>query len=126
MTKPNIAFLGLGIMGTGMARRLLGAGFPLTVYNRSAERAAPLVAEGALGAATPAEAASQAEVVISMVADDNASRAIWLGENGALSGARPGTLLIEASTLTVGWIHELAVASTARGCELLDAPVTGS
>jgi len=61
-----------------------------------------------------------------MVADDNASRSMWLGELGALVGAARGTLLIESSTLAVGWVKELAAAAEARGCELLDAPVTGS
>jgi 3-hydroxyisobutyrate dehydrogenase len=124
--KPRVAFLGLGIMGSGMARRLLRAGFPLTVYNRNREKAAPFAAEGASVAATPREATGRADVIVSMVADDAASRGLWLGENGALAGAASGTLLIESSTLTVGWIKELADASAARGCELLDAPVTGS
>src|SRR5207244_3931896 len=64
--------------------------------------------------------------VVSMVADDDASRGLWLGENGALAGIAPGAVLIESSTLSVGWIGELASAAIARGCELLDAPVTGS
>jgi 3-hydroxyisobutyrate dehydrogenase len=113
-------------MGAGMARRLLGAGFPLTVYNRTPDRASPLVAEGARRAGSPREAAARADVVVGMVADDGASRAIWLGESGALAGAGRGTVLVEASTLTVGWIEELAREASARGCELLDAPVTGS
>jgi 3-hydroxyisobutyrate dehydrogenase len=113
-------------MGGGMARRLLAAGFPLTVYNRSADKAAALVESGAALARTPREAAAQSEIIFSMVADDLASRSIWLGENGALGGARCGTVLVESSTLSVGWIKELAAAASARGCELLDAPVTGS
>jgi 3-hydroxyisobutyrate dehydrogenase len=113
-------------MGAGMAGRLLGAAFPLTVYNRSAGKAASLCAGGAILAASPREAAAQAGFVVSMVADDNASRGMWLGEAGALSGVAPGTVLIESSTLSVGWIRELAAAAAAYGCELLDAPVTGS
>ncbi|MEO7415171.1 MAG: NAD(P)-dependent oxidoreductase [Opitutaceae bacterium] len=124
--KPRIALFGLGIMGGGMARRLLGAGFPLTIYNRNAAKAAPLVAEGAQLASSPREAAAGADVIISMVADDNASRSVWLGENGALPAAAPGAILVECSTLTVGWIKELAAAAKARGGELVDAPVTGS
>jgi 3-hydroxyisobutyrate dehydrogenase len=126
MTKPRIAFFGLGIMGSGMARRILGAGFPLTIYNRSAEKAAPFAADGAHIAATPRDAVANADVVVSMVADDDASRGLWLGENGALAGIAPGAVLIESSTLSVGWVNELAAAATACGCELLDAPVTGS
>jgi 3-hydroxyisobutyrate dehydrogenase len=124
--KPRVAFLGLGIMGSGMARRLLRAGFPLTVYNRNTEKTAPFATEGASVAATPREAAERADVIISMVADDAASRGLWLGEHNALAGAATGALLIESSTLTVGWVKELANAAAARGCELLDAPVTGS
>ncbi len=126
MSKPRVALLGLGIMGTGIAHRLLAAGFPLTVYNRSPEKVAPLAAAGAKVAATPKEAASQADVVQAMVADNDASRAVWFGESGALQGAAKGTVLIESSTLTVDWIRELAAAATAVGCHLLDAPVTGS
>jgi len=126
MTQPRIAFLGLGIMGGNMARRLLGAGFPLTVYNRNAAKAAAFAAAGARVAATPREAASNADIVLCMVADDVASRAMWLGPDGALAGAPRGAVLAECSTLTVGWVRELAAAATAHGCEFLDAPVTGS
>jgi 3-hydroxyisobutyrate dehydrogenase len=126
MGKPRVALLGLGIMGAGMARRLLANAFPLTVFNRSRERAAPFAAEGAEVAASPNEAASAADIVISMVADDNASRAVWLGEVGALNAIRLGAVVVESSTVTVGWVHELSRAVAARGCEFLDAPVTGS
>lgn len=126
MSKPRVALIGLGLMGSGMARRLLGAGFPLSVYNRNPERAAPLAAEGAHASASPREAAARADVVLSMVADDAAARAVWLGEQGALAGAARGTVLVECSTVTVEWIEELARAAAAAGCELLDAPVTGS
>jgi 3-hydroxyisobutyrate dehydrogenase len=126
MTKPRVALIGLGVMGTGMARRLLGAGFPLSVYNRNPERAAPLVAEGAQAAASPREAAARADVIVSMVADDAASRGVWLGDSGALAGAARGSVLVESSTLTVGWIEELAREAAAAGCELIDAPVAGS
>ncbi len=126
MSKPRVAFLGLGIMGGGMARRLLGAGFPLTVYNRNPDRAAPLVAEGAKLAASPRAAAANAEIVICMVADDTASRALWLGENGALAGAPKGAILLDSSTLSVGWVRELAEAAAKHGCEFLDVPVTGT
>ncbi len=111
-------------MGSGMANRLLEAGFPLTVYNRSPERAAELVKKGAKLAATPKQAAAGANVIISMLADDNVSRSLWLGKDGAISGAMPGSLLIECSTISPGWIAELA--SAAKGFDLLDAPVTGS
>ncbi len=122
----RIAFCGLGIMGNGMARNLIRHGHTLAVYNRTRGRAEPFAGLGARVAATPADAAREAEVMISMVADDRASRGVWLGNDGALSAARPGTLCIETSTLTPGWIRELARQAAARECELLDAPVTGS
>lgn len=124
--KRSVALFGLGMMGSGMAHRLLGARFPLTVYNRSREKTKPFAEAGARVAATPHEAARQADVLISMVADDDASRGLWLGENGALAGAAPGAVCIESSTLTVRWVHELAAAAAKRGCDFLDTPVTGS
>lgn len=126
MNQPHIAFLGLGIMGSGMARRLLVNGYPLTVYNRNPERTRSFGAEGARVASSPREAASGADVIISMVADDTASRALWFGEEGALAGALPGTVCVECSTVTVGWALELAAAAKSGRCEFLDAPVTGS
>ncbi len=113
-------------MGSGMAGRLLSAGFPLSVFNRNHEKARPFVDGGACFATSPQEAASRSDIILSMVADDIASREVWLGENGALSGARPGSVLIESSTLTAAWIKQLASAAGQRGCELLDAPVTGT
>jgi 3-hydroxyisobutyrate dehydrogenase len=126
MSKPKVAILGLGIMGGGMAGRLLSAGFPLTVYNRNREKCAPFASAGASVAATPREAALRAEVVLSMVSNDAASRDVWLGENGALNGAATNSILIESSTLSGAWIHELAAKAGERGCRFLDAPVTGT
>src|SRR4051794_17987465 len=108
MSKPRVAVLGLGIMGSGMARQALAAGFPLTVFNRTAHRAADLIKDGAILAHSAKEAAANAEIVISMVADDNASRAMWLGDSGALAGAARGSVLLESSTLSVGWVKELS------------------
>ena len=105
-----------------MAGRLVSAGLPLAVYNRNRDKAAPFAKAGATVAATPREAASNADVIISMVADDVASRGVWLGDDGALAGAARGAVLIECSTLSVGWIKELAAAASEHGRELLDAP----
>jgi len=113
-------------MGTGMASRLLSTGFPLTVYNRNRDKCIPFRDAGAFIAPSPREAASRAQIILSMVADDSASRAVWLGENGALNGVSPGSVLIESSTLSVGWVKELEAAGAQRGCEFLDAPVTGT
>jgi 3-hydroxyisobutyrate dehydrogenase len=126
MNKPRIAFLGLGIMGSGMARRLLVHGFPLTVFNRDAKKTAAFAAEGAQVAGSPREAATQAGMIVTMVADDIASRALWLGENGALAGSKPGLICLECSTVTVNWTRELAAAVVAKQCDFLDAPLTGS
>jgi 3-hydroxyisobutyrate dehydrogenase len=126
MEKMSVALLGLGTMGRGMAANLLKADFPLTVWNRSRERAEAFVSQGARVANTPAEAASGADIIIAMVADDNASRETWAGTEGALSTAKPGAVLVEASTASPAWIAELATLAEKHNLELLDAPVTGS
>ncbi len=113
-------------MGSGMAANLLKARFKLTVYNRTEAKAQPLVAAGARYAATPAEAAQGASIVIGMLADDAASRAVWTGKDGALSGIGKDTIAIESSTVSPAWIAELAALAAAHGAEFLDAPVTGS
>jgi 3-hydroxyisobutyrate dehydrogenase len=125
-TTPRIAFLGLGIMGAGMAGRLLDAAFHVTVYNRSAERARALESRGAIVAESPRAAASGADIVFSMVADDAASNATWDGERGALAGVRRGSVVVECSTVTVSRVRELADAAARAGCTFVDAPVTGS
>jgi len=122
----NVAILGLGTMGGGMAANLLKAGFALTVYNRTSAKADALVKEGAQLASTPAEAAKGASIVISMLADDGASREVWVGEQGALKGVKAGAILIDSSTVSPAWIAELAQLTSEHGAELLDAPVTGS
>lgn len=122
----SVAFLGLGVMGGGMAGRLLSAGFPVSVWNRSADRAEPLRVKGARVATSPRDAAAGSDVIISMVADDEAARSVWLGANGALAGAKPGAIVIDSSTVSPLWITDLGAAGLARGCAVLDAPVTGS
>ena len=126
MSKPRIAFLGLGILGDGMARRVPSHGFPLTVFNRNSEESRVFAMNGATVANSPREAAKNAEVIIGMVADDNASRALWFDETGALAGANPGMVCIECSTGTVGRIHERATTAQEHKCGFLDAPETGS
>ncbi len=126
MAKTNVAILGLGIIGSGMANRLLSAHFPLAVYNRKRDKCIPFASSGAFIADSPRNAALRSQIILSMVADDAASRAVWLGENGALAGAAPGSVLIESSTLSGDWIQELAAKATERGCQFLDAPVTGT
>ena len=121
----RIAVLGLGAMGRRVARRLAGAGNTLTVWSRSgvpesAQELAPCAR------ATPYDAAKDAEVVMCMVTDDAASRRVWLADDGALRASKSGALLIESSTLSPGWVAELARRATENGARFLDAPVVGS
>jgi 3-hydroxyisobutyrate dehydrogenase len=122
----KVAFLGLGVMGGGMAARLLAAGFRVTAWNRTPARGDALKRAGAVIAATPREAAADADAIVAMVADDRASRAVWTGADGALASARRGAIAVECSTLSPEWILELSTLAAARGVSFLDAPVTGS
>lgn len=126
MSKQKVALLGIGTMGRGMADNLLKAGFPLTVYNRTRKKAEPLAAEGAIIAATPAEAARDADIVISILADDHASRSAWLGDNGALAAMPAGSTAVECGTVSPEWIAELDEKTKSHGIGLIEAPVTGS
>jgi 3-hydroxyisobutyrate dehydrogenase len=122
----RVAILGLGIMGGGMAANWLAKGFGVSVWNRTRSKAEPLSAKGAKIAATPREAAIGADFIFAMVADDDASRAVWLGSDGALAGAKSRAIGVESSTLTPEWIRELAGRAKAKGVGFLDAPVGGS
>lgn len=123
----RITFLGLGAMGARMAARLVGAGHDLRVWNRTAEHARTLGELGATIGASPRAAARDAEIIIAMLRDDAASRAVWLDpEDGALEGAEPGALAIESSTLSLGWVEHLGYLVRARGLGFIDAPVLGS
>ena len=125
--KTSIAVLGLGAMGSRMARRLLEAGHDVRVWNRSPEPAEQLAAAGATRASTPREAAEGAAFVLSMIFDDEGSRHVWLDEaTGAINGLGAGSLAIESGTVTRDWVLELNEAIVARGAELIDAPVTGT
>jgi 3-hydroxyisobutyrate dehydrogenase len=125
-TNMRVALLGLGTMGRGMARNLLKAGFPLTVYNRTRSKAEPLAKDGVVVVGTPRAAAATADVVLAMLADDAASRAAWLDPEGALAAMQPGGVVIECSTLSPDWVSELDAASRGRGLRMIEAPVTGS
>jgi 3-hydroxyisobutyrate dehydrogenase len=122
----RIAFVGLGKMGLGMARRLLEAGHQLGVYNRTASRAELLVRQGAELYDTPKSACEGADAVISMVADDVASHAVWAERDGILAATLArNAFAIECSTLSHHWVMQLAARCTARGLRYIDAPVTG-
>lgn len=121
-----VAFIGLGRMGSGMASRLLQAGHDVRVFNRSTARADPVAASGARPFHTPRDACDGADAIVAMVSDDSASRAIWLGSQGALSAnLQPGTLMIECSTLSYDWVMQLSEQAHARAFRYIDAPVTG-
>jgi 3-hydroxyisobutyrate dehydrogenase len=126
MSKQHVALLGTGTMGSGMARNLRKAGFPLTIYNRTRERAELLTETGAEVADTPALAVPGAAVVLSMLADDDASRKAWLGQNGALQAMEAGAVVVECGTVSPDWVRQLHQEAEARGLRMMDAPVTGS
>src|SRR6185295_1569192 len=109
----KLGFIGLGRMGHGMAGRYLDAGFDVAVWNRSKAKAEDLIARGARWAASPADAADGADAVVTMVADDEASRTVWLGKDGAVSTMKAGSLAIECST--VSHQHALDMALELRG-----------
>lgn len=123
----KIAFLGLGAMGSRMAMNLLKASYDVTVWNRTLKATDELVALGANRAVTPAAAAAGADIVISMVRDDEASKSVWLDDKtGALHQMKSGAIAIESSTLSPNWIKELGMSFSAEGIALLEAPVSGS
>jgi 3-hydroxyisobutyrate dehydrogenase len=109
-----------------MAENLLAAGFALRVWNRGPGRTDPLAARGATVCATPAQAVQGADFVVSMVADDDATRQVMLGADGVVAAAAPGTTIVDSSTNTPAMVREVARAAAARGVAHLDAPVSGS
>jgi 3-hydroxyisobutyrate dehydrogenase len=121
----RVAFIGLGRMGHGMAGRYLEAGFTVSVWNRSKAKAEDLIARGARWATSPEDAAIDADAVVTMVADDNASREVWLSKQGAAATMKAGTLAIECSTVSYGHALELARELRSRGLVYIDSPVTG-
>jgi 3-hydroxyisobutyrate dehydrogenase-like beta-hydroxyacid dehydrogenase len=124
---PRIGFIGLGIMGSRMAANLARAGFPLTVWNRTAATAEQFVAEhDARLAGSPAELAGDSDIVITMVVDGDQVEAVLLGPDGVASGARPGLLCIDCSTIGPAATERIAAGLEPHGIHLVDAPVTGS
>jgi 3-hydroxyisobutyrate dehydrogenase len=121
----RIGFIGLGIMGRGMARNLLKAGFPLTVWNRTASRADELAGEGAERGASPADVAAKSDIVITCVSDTPDVEQVVLGEGGVIEGARAGTLLIDMSTISPQATETIAARLAEKDVRMLDAPVSG-
>lgn len=121
-----LGFVGLGSMGSRMARRLLDAGHAVVGYNRTRAKAEPLVAAGMRLAGSPRAAAEAADVVFSMVMDNAALRAVALGADGIVAGLKPGAVYVEMSTVSPAVTREIGEAVAARGAAMLDAPVSGS
>jgi 3-hydroxyisobutyrate dehydrogenase-like beta-hydroxyacid dehydrogenase len=126
MTDQKIAYLGLGVMGAGMTANLIRAGYEVTVWNRSPGPSKLLVDQGAKLAATPAEAADGADVVLYCLANDAAVEDVVFGDDGVLQGAHEGLVAVDMSTVRPATSERQAAAFRARGADFLDAPVFGS
>jgi 3-hydroxyisobutyrate dehydrogenase len=126
MASGKVAFLGLGVMGAPMAGHLARAGHAVTVYNRTAAKAAQWVEKnGGRSAASPADAATGADVVLMCVGNDDDVRAVALAADGALAGMKSGTILVDHTTASASVAREVYAAAKARGVRFLDAPVSG-
>lgn len=122
----TVAFIGLGAMGSRMATNLHAAGHQLRAWNRDTAKAKPFADKGITVCASVAEAVKGAEFVLSIVADDVATRAVMLGDGGVIAACAPGTIVVDSSTNTPAMAREVAKAAAARGILYLDAPVSGS
>lgn len=125
MEKPNVGFIGLGIMGKPMAGHILNAGYPLCVFNRTRSKAEELGARGASVAGSPAEVAQKSEIIIVIVSDSPDVREVVAGPGGILEGIRPGSVVVDMSTASPEMERELAEKLRAKECHLVDAPVSG-
>ncbi|HWU38313.1 MAG TPA: NAD(P)-dependent oxidoreductase, partial [Candidatus Acidoferrum sp.] len=122
----RIGFIGIGLMGQHMARRVLQGGYPLTIWNRTQDKAKPLLADGAGWADSPKAVAQVADAVITMVTDSAAAEQVACGPHGVLEGARAGLVLIDMSSITPEMSRAIATRAAAKGVSMLDAPVTGA
>jgi 3-hydroxyisobutyrate dehydrogenase len=125
LRAEKLGFIGLGIMGRGMARNLLKAGYPVRVWNRTPSKIQELATEGAVTASSPADLAAQCDIIFICVSDTPDVQAVVLGENGVMAGARPGSLVVDMSTISPHATRELAATLQAGGVAMLDAPVSG-
>ena len=122
----RVAILGLGVMGAGMAANWLAKGFEALGLEPHAGQSRAARRQRREGRGDPARGRRWRRLIFAMVSDDDASRSVWLGDDGALAGAKIGAIAVESSTLTPGWIRELGRHAEAKGCGFLDAPVGGS
>ena len=123
--SETVGFIGLGIMGRGMARNLLKAGFDLCVWNRTASRMEALAEAGARTAASPADLARQCKILITCVSDTPDVEAVILGEHGVIHGVQQGALVIDMSTISPQTTREIAARLNEQGAPMLDAPISG-
>ncbi len=123
--KQTIGFIGLGIMGRPMSGHLIDAGYPLIVHDMVRASVKEVVAKGAKEAQSSAEVAAGADIVITMLPDSPDVEAVYLGPKGVLEGAKPGTILVDMSTISPTSAKKVAQAAEAKGCPMLDAPVSG-
>jgi 3-hydroxyisobutyrate dehydrogenase-like beta-hydroxyacid dehydrogenase len=123
--KPRVGLIGLGLMGAPMGANLLKAGFPLTVWNRTAEKSQKLVAQGATVAKSPHDLASQVDVTFTIVSDPPALEEVLWGKQGALPALKKGSVLIDSSTVSPALARRVAKACADQSVDFLDAPVTG-
>lgn len=122
----NIGFVGLGAMGQVIVPRLMAAGYPVTGWNRSADRAAPLIKGGMKWAASPAEVSAASDVTFSIVTDGGAVKDVALGERGILAGIAPGGVYIDMGTISPEVTRAVAAQFAAKGFAMLDAPISGT
>ncbi len=121
----RIGFIGLGLMGNGMSMNLLKAGFPVTVWNRTKSKMEPLIEAGAAMAGSPREVAEASEVVVTIVTDSSDVEEVLLGQDGVVHGAKPGTIIIDMSTISPSVTRKIAKELRKKGVRMLDAPVSG-
>ncbi|MDX1523521.1 MAG: NAD(P)-dependent oxidoreductase [Anaerolineae bacterium] len=126
MTLEKVGFIGLGRMGTPMSLNVIRAGYPLTVYNRTPGKTVPLAEAGATVVDSPGAVAQAADVIITMLSDPAALRAVTFGPGGLLKSLQPGAVLVDMSTVDPNTSREMAEAIGAKGGHMLDAPVSGS
>ena len=121
-----IGFIGLGIMGQGMVRNLLQAGFTLNIWNRTRSRMAPFVESGAIACANPSDVAVKSDIIIVCVSDTPDVESVILGDNGVIFGVKEGSLVIDMSTISPQTTRTIAAALSGKGISMLDAPISGS
>lgn len=125
MTGEKIGFIGMGIMGRGMAANLLKAGYEVCVWNRTESRMQPLLDAGASAGESPADVAQKSDIIITCVSDTPDVEAVILGENGMIHGVKSGALVIDMSTISPQATREIAKKLNDKGVQMLDAPISG-